>query len=332
MSKKFMMSLSAVCLTLSSAAASIAAEVNPIQSENIKLQGRTVQVPTYKWSDAAVPAKAVLLAIHGGVQHGGVYKALAEKLAPLGIVVYSIDLYGHGQWLFDSPTPVHLNYRASTDDLLSLTKELRDKYPGLPLFCIGESLGASMALHGMNVQPNLFDGAILASPGTSLHLNPDVGPVFHSIVQGAKSLGKSIDLSPYLTHISDDPRSNKETLTDPRNRRTSSVGELIHSAKFVRENPKLASSLNPAVPILVLQGDKDEICSVKSVDSLYSRFASSDKSLKTFKGVGHLLVTTEYLKPEVVSTVESWLEQHMAAPSISQNKTSGPDSKTASAD
>ena len=295
-------------------------EAQSLQQESVKLTGQTVNVPGYKWFDSTVKPKAVVLAIHGGVQHAGVFKPLAEQLAPRGILVYSIDLYGHGEWLAEATASgaerPRLNYTGSTKDVVALTNKLREQHPGLPIFCIGESLGASVALHAVNIDAKLFDGLILASPGTSLHVNPDPTPVFESVWQGAKSLGKSIDITAHIRRMSEDPRVNEATLSDPRLRKVQSLADLIHSGLFVRQNTTLVPRIDPAIPVLVLQGDRDEICSAKSVDVLYKKFPSSDKTLKTFKDIGHLLVTMDHLKPEVVSTVTSWLDDHVKAVSI----------------
>lgn len=306
---------------------------NDIAQESLKLKGKNVSVPAIKWTDNTVKAKAVLLAIHGGVQHAGVYKAFAEQMAPRGILFYSIDLYGHGQWLADAASAgaerPKLDYSGSSEDVVWLTHQLREQHPGLPVFCIGESMGASVALHALNIEAKLFDGLILASPGTSLHINPDVTPIFESVWHGAKTLGQSIDISGHLKHISEDPRINEATLTDPKIRKVQSLADLIHSALFVRQNTGLAPKVDPSIPLLVLQGDKDEICSVKSVDSLYKKFQSTDKSMKTFKGIGHLLVTMDYLKPEVVASVSDWLDQHLVAVPIASTASEARLDKTA---
>lgn len=335
MSKSFSHRLKAVTLAVAHFASITVANAEPtIQQESLKLKGKNVSVPTLKWIDNAAKPKAVLLAIHGGVQHAGVFKALAEQLAPKGILFYSIDLYGHGAWLEEATKAgierPKLDYSGSSEDVVVLAQKLREEHSGLPVFCIGESMGASVALHAVNIEPKLFDGLILASPGTSLHVNPDPTPIFESVWNGARTLGQSIDISAHLRHISEDPRINEATLSDPRIRKVQSLKDLIHSAIFVRQNTGLAPKVDPAIPLLVLQGDKDEICSVKSVDVLYKKFQGTDKSMTTFKGKGHLLVTMDHLKPEVVETVTSWIDKHVGAVPIAIEHSKSAAGKTAS--
>lgn len=280
-----------------------------VVEQPLTLQGSGAVVHAVKWEDSAVKTQAILVAIHGGVQNSRNYTAFAKELAGKGFITYSIDLRGHGEWLIQSKTRPELNYNASTRDVVSLAAQLRSEHPGLPVFCIGESLGASTALNASILQPKLFDGLILVSPGTSpsgVHVKPILG----SVLQGVGSLGTDISLLPHITEISEDQRSCDEMINDPRTRKSANVGELLHMARFVRNNKARAPKLDPATPLLVMYGDKDQICSPASITKLYGDFRSTDKSMKVIEGCGHLLVTTDYLKPHIVTIVADWLAQH----------------------
>lgn len=265
----------------------------------------------YVWADDSVRPKAVLVAIHGGVQNAGCYETLAKCLVPQGILVYSVDLRGHGQWLTQAQTRPRLNYPASTADLTMLVGDLRASYAKLPLYCIGESLGASVALHCVAKHPRAFDGLILASIGTNLNLRHAFPAVLDSARQAAKSLCRSIDLGPHLKRISDDQRSCKEMIDDPRNRNIASLGDLLHMAGFVRQNKALAPNIDKSIPTLVIQGTEDQICTPQSARAVFDRLPVNDKTMKTFQGCGHLLATTAYLKPQVVRTISDWLFVHI---------------------
>lgn len=254
-----------------------------------------------------------MLAIHGGVQNKANFTAIAQRLAPLGVLTYSIDLRGHGDWLSHSKKRTKLDYEGSTGDVVRLTEQLRAEHPGLPVFCIGESLGASTALHAVKIKPKLFDGMILASPGTrpaAIHLKS----IIVSIWQAVRTLGTSIDLRPYVQHISEDRRSSAEMIDDPHTRITASVCDLYHMATFVRKNTALAPKVDPSIPILVMLGAEDGICSPQSAVRLFAALPTKDKSIAKISGCGHLLVTTEYLKPNVVDTVAQWLKTHCQPP------------------
>ena len=74
----------------------------------------------------------------------------AKRLASEGVIVYAPDLRGYGRWLDEksasggSKARLETDYDSSYLDLVTLIREAKD--PGLPLYCIGESLGTAMIL------------------------------------------------------------------------------------------------------------------------------------------------------------------------------------------
>lgn len=277
-----------------------------IKTQALSLNGQDAAVPTYMWSDAGVTPKAVLVALHGGVQHGRVFDPLARKLAPEGFIVYAIDFRGHGQWLVKTKKRPKVDYDGTVRDLIKVTEQLRAKYPLLPLYGVGESLGAAVTMKALSTKPKLFDGIILASAGVRPATRHHVSATFKSIGQGIATLGSTIDVTAHITGISDDKRSSDEMIGDPLGRRKSSVWSLLHTLNFLHAAHRAASSVDN-VPVLVLQGEEDRIINPESTKELYWSLPAREKTLKTFPGVGHLLVTTQYLKDEVVTVVEDWL-------------------------
>lgn len=274
------------------------------------MTGSGVDVPTYKWADTAVAPRAVLVALHGGVQHGKNFNAFAQQLAPQGIVTYAIDFRGHGQWLVASQKRPPVDYPGTVADLIQLTSQIRSNHPQLPIFCVGESLGAAVGMAAMSQDPKLFDGLILVSCGIQPNSGQHMGAIFNSIGQGLKSFGSTIDVSPHITGISEDPRGTQEMLNDPLGRRKSSVWSLLATVQFLHSAHRLAPKLDQQIPILVLQGGQDQIMKPSSTQSVYDKLTVKDKSFKSFPNLGHLLVTSEYVKPEVVTVVGDWMAAH----------------------
>lgn len=277
-----------------------------VTSQTLSFSGKDTSVPTYMWTDSSVAAKAVLIALHGGVQHGRVYDPLAHKLAPEGYIVYAIDFRGHGEWLVTSQKRPKVDYDGTAQDLVKVIEQVRAKHPQLPVYCIGESLGAAMAMKALSIKPKLFDGVILASAGIGPATKHHVAATFKSIGQGIATLGSTIDVTPHITGISDDKRSSEEMIGDPLGRRKSSIWSLLHTVAFLHSAHRVAAKIAD-IPILVLQGEDDHIIDPDSTQKLYWSLSAKEKTMKTFPSVGHLLVTTQFLKDEVVKTVEDWL-------------------------
>jgi alpha-beta hydrolase superfamily lysophospholipase len=286
-----------------------------VTSQVLSLEGDGSTVPTYLWSDPAATPKAIILGLHGGVQHGRNYEVFAKTLAPRGFVFYAIDFRGHGQWLSESKSRPSVNYYDTSQDVVKVALQLRQRHPDIPLFCIGESLGAAVAMKATSIEPKLFDGMILVSAGVGPAAKYHTAATINSIRQSIKTLGGTIDVSPHLAGVSDDQRSTDEMLADPLGRRKSSVWSLLHTVIFLHSAQRVAPRIHDT-PILVMLGDDDHIVDPDSTKALYLKLGSKDKTLKVFPKAGHLLVTTQHLKDEVVATVEDWLAAQIKSRAI----------------
>lgn len=107
--------------------------------------------------------KAVLLALHGFNDHAGNF--LLDSL-PLfsrgGLLVYAYDQRGFGR----APNRGYwAGAETLADDAAEAARLLRRRYPDLPFFILGESMGAAVAiLAATGTQPPSVDGYILATP------------------------------------------------------------------------------------------------------------------------------------------------------------------------
>ena len=93
--------------------------------------------------------RAVLQLSHGMVEFIDRYKPLAEYLAGQGIVVVGHDHLGHGGSI---RTKADYGYfaepdgnRAVLDDLHAMTLRTKERYPGVPYFLLGHSMGSFYA-------------------------------------------------------------------------------------------------------------------------------------------------------------------------------------------
>ncbi len=123
-------------------------------------------VPAYMWRDGNVEARAIALTMHGLMMHGRTFDSFACKLASRGLIVVAPDLRGFGQWHFSAEEKEEsgVDYRKSLNDLIGLIEHLVRDYSSLPLFCVGESLGAHLARKLVVMHPDMISGLILSSP------------------------------------------------------------------------------------------------------------------------------------------------------------------------
>ena len=112
---------------------------------------------------------ATLLIVHGMQEHSGRYENFAKYLADKGILVLLYDHLGHGQtakieedysfFCLDNPKENLIN---TAQELANL---LENKYPLLPHFILGHSMGSFITRCLLQEYGNHFDGAIIMGTG-----------------------------------------------------------------------------------------------------------------------------------------------------------------------
>ncbi|MBA3993323.1 MAG: hypothetical protein C0469_07330 [Cyanobacteria bacterium DS2.3.42] len=275
-------------------------------------QFESLTLPVREWLNPLMPARGVVVMVHGTTQHSGSFELFANHLSSLGFKVVAYDMRGHGRWYHNQRTfdeGDHVNYSRSSQDLIVLLTHLRVKYPTLPLFCIGESIGGAVAVRAGSANPGLVDGLVLVSPGTKpCNFNPVM--VAKDFVKGVTHLDRLMDVTRYITrYSSDDNRVTKEMVTDPLSRTRLTGKEVLQTGYFISTTPKFASKLADHISVLIIQGEEDRIVSANTIKSIYKNLHSKNKSVVYLPECGHVLLGTSFLKPQVVSSISQWLVQ-----------------------
>ncbi|HEY9754322.1 MAG TPA: alpha/beta fold hydrolase [Oculatellaceae cyanobacterium] len=275
----------------------------------------TANTPVTIWQDDSVQPKAVAIAIHGIVLHGGAYDAMARDLAKQGFLVMAPDMRGYGRWVsHHDKKRVRVNspvdYDQSHSDIVTLVENARKKFPCLPVFAIGESLGAEMALHIASEKPELIDGLVLSAPSVKHKwFVADVIKAAPSVV--GNPFGQ-IDLAPHIEkYFSNDDRVTEATVTDPLVRTSMTALELMRTGSEANKCLKYARTLSASVPVLIIQGGADKMVKTEFLTDLLTALPSADCQLAWQEDAGHLLLETPYVLPETMNVVSGWLDKHI---------------------
>jgi alpha-beta hydrolase superfamily lysophospholipase len=308
---KFCYALSALVISLSLAAPT-EATVQMAAATVAVSQSAQSKLPIYVWRDKSKKLRSIVVTIHGATQQALSFDRLARKLAEKGYLVCSMDLRGHGRWHLHKSKKedgYNVDYKESVKDLTKLVQVLQNKRPDLPIFCVGESCGAAVAVDAAKECPQI-KGMILASVGTHpvLHRYQWVLP---DTLKGLANLSHPMRIMRYVArYSSDDPRVSDEMNEDPLGRHTMSGKEILATGLFIRRTPEKAKKLSQDLPMLVIQGTDDNICSPTSVKSIVRKVPAFDKQLVFLKHCGHVLLGTKFIKPEVSKLVMDWLAHH----------------------
>ena len=119
------------------------------------------RLPVRTWLPAARP-RAIVLALHGFNDSRDAWEIPAPAFTAAGIAVFAPDQRGFGAAPGRGFWPGNA---ALADDAGSMLAALRARYPGVPLYAMGESMGAAI-LMTLSARPNAppVDGWILLSP------------------------------------------------------------------------------------------------------------------------------------------------------------------------
>lgn len=268
-------------------------------------------IPIYVWRQKDVKPQAVAIAVHGMVMHGGVYDHLANELVGLGFEVYAQDLRGYGRWQFAPTAKNMVSYKESLEDLKALVRAARNEHPDLPVFLIGESMGAGLSLRAAEAMPGEISGLVLSSPALKRrnYCEPEMVKDVAALLANPV---RQFDMVPYIRKFaSEDPEIAQETIEDPMVRKTLSLRDLMTTASVIRSNINHVKNIPADMPVLVIQGDHDRMLQQNAVVTLLKKLKSTDQTVRWLPGKGHVLIETAHIDPATLFTVKSWLVGHL---------------------
>ncbi|WP_428246363.1 alpha/beta fold hydrolase [Ferrovibrio sp.] len=266
-------------------------------------------LPLARWLPPAPrETRAVLLALHGFNDYGNAFAEPAPWwAAEHGIATYAPDQRGFGR---TPHTGLWAGGERMRQDLRELTALLRQHHPGLPVFWLGESMGAAVALSALaesGNQPasNQPDGAILVAPAVwgratmPLSYRVTLGIMSHTLpwlTLSGRGLGiQASDNIPMLRRLGADPLVIKQTRVDAIHGLVGLMDEALASG------PKLKA----APPLLLLYGTKDEVIRREPVEHFVAAMAGH-RRIALYDTGWHMLLR-DLQAQRVWRDVASWI-------------------------
>jgi alpha-beta hydrolase superfamily lysophospholipase len=249
--------------------------------------------------------RAVLAIIHGFGEHSGRYANVVNHLTPQGYAVYGFDLRGHGR----SPGQRgHINswdeYREDARAFLHMASK---REPNQPVFMLGHSMGALIALDYLLHDPAGLQGAVISGAP----LEP-VGVAKPFLVLLARVLSRvwprfSMPLGLDPKGISRDTEVVKAYQADPLVHGKTTVRwgmEILQTIEWVK-----AHAAEVRIPILLIHGGSDPLNSPNGTRSFFANVTFPDKEMKIYPGSYHE-AHNDLDYGQVMKDMAQWLELH----------------------
>lgn len=270
-------------------------------------------LPLRHWLPAGEPS-AVILALHGFNDYSNAFAAPGAAWARQGIATFAYDQRGfgaapdRGRWV---------GARQLAADAASAAAMLRRRYPGLPLYLLGESMGGAVAILAASGRSGApapdIDGVILVAPAV---WGRQTMSLIERIGLWLADLMPAMTLSPRLLPVHIQPSDNIPMLrafsADPlviKGTRADTVNGLVDLMSAA-----LAAGRWFDAPALILYGARDEIVPrapmARFVDGLPPRAARQQRVALYARGYHMLLRDLDRTRP--IADVAAWISDAAA--------------------
>jgi acylglycerol lipase len=237
-------------------------------------------------------ARAALLVAHGYAEHSGRYGNLVDSVVPRNYAVYALDHRGHGR---SDGERVHVDqFSDYVTDLHTFFDIVRAENPGLPVFLVGHSMGAFIAIAYAASYQHELEGLVLSGGGLTAGPPPPAPAT-------------PIDLA---ATVSKDPAVVEAYRNDPLNYHGEPPESRRGAWLALREElPTMARAIT--LPVLIMAGGASPLGEGAGSRVLFDTVSSQDKTLKVYDGLMHEIYN-EPERDQVFADLHAWLAGHGA--------------------
>ena len=241
------------------------------------------RLPLKTWP-ASGPERAVVIALHGFADYSNAFAEPGMFWAGQGITTYAYDQRGFGGTAFPG---IWAGTGPLKDDLVDAIHLVRARHPGAPLYILGESMGAAVAMVALAEGEARVDGLILSAPAVwgrdtmNFFYRGALWLVAHTVpwdpVTGSGLNIQASDNIEMLRALTRDPLVQKQARIDA----IWGLVDLMDAANLAA--PELET------PLLILYGGHDQVVPKRSVETML-RKVDTPRRVVVYPNGWHLLL------------------------------------------
>ncbi len=260
------------------------------------------------WESDDRKPKALIVLIHGLGEHTGRFAHVGKVLTEAGYVLAGFDLRGHGK--SDGARGHSPSLDAYMQDIRQFLQWTAQRYPDLPQFLYGHSLGGLLVL-AYSIQYGAgLKGVMVTSPGLHTALQEQKAKVAMVRLLGSLLPGVTVPSGLDPAMISRDPGVVQAYVNDPLVHYKTSLGFGKAALSAIDLCFRRAGEF--PVPLLIMHGRGDKIAySIGSEDfSKLVRAAGGNVTLKLWDELYHE-IHNEPEKAQVFKFMIEWLDKQL---------------------
>jgi len=278
-----------------------------------EFKGKTRKLKTYKWMPSG-EVRALLFLCHGyGEGLLPYYDGVAMRGAEQGVLCFGHDHTGHG----DSEGPrvqvSHMDEYISP--ILEHCNKYKMEYPALPLFILGHSMGGLLtvvaALEDDKKAVPIVNGILLVGP--LVEVDPNVAsPFLKFLARLLCRIFPNFSLSGIKKDSITTSQEWMEVLLADEKRWKGGL-KAQHSVVLLNRLEQLATEFQKIkVPMIIMHGENDRICTPSGSQQLHDQASSTDKTLTFYKDAMHnLLIEVEETRTKCFNQIWTWVLQRV---------------------
>lgn len=283
-----------------------------------------------------VEARGVIQIAHGMCEYFSRYMVFAKYLCSLGFIVCGHDHLGHGasvsreaQLGFFAPKN---GWKYLIEDMKTLTDLVRERYPGLPYFLFGHSMGSLLArlylpAYGKPLAGCILCGTVGPNPFAKTGMRLADGVVHSKGMTYRSAFLSRLAVGSFNRKFTDSPSMFSWLTRDPHVvalYQSDNKCNFVFTATGFRDlftlvqranSPRCFHTTPRHLPILLISGDKDPVGGygegVRSVARMYHAAGQKNVDVIFYRDGRHELIN-ELNHLDVFGDVSRWLEDRLA--------------------
>jgi len=254
---------------------------------NYFINKKNMWIYTKSWLPEQEKPVGLIFLVHGHGEHISRkgYDNFANLLTQAGYAVFGLDHQGHGK---SNGSRGHVRQISDLcEDLEQFVEIIKQRYPCIPTFALGHSMGGLVPLTSVIHHPNLFHGIILSAPAACMHMDPRIPESRRVISSLAVYLAPKYNVIRLpLDGLSRNNSALEAYLADPLINHglinLSSVYAISQGSRNLWDKLHLIK-----IPLLIVHGKGDTIVYPIGSQYIYKRAGSADKVFMDIPDVKH---------------------------------------------